>query len=401
MKIAIYHNLPSGGARRSVYELTRRLAQNHSITIFSYQSANHTFGDLRPLGIEHRLFEFKPSQLFHSPFGRLNQLQRWKDLLRLQSIEQNISNIIEAENFDLVWVHPCQIQNTPSILKYLRKVPTVYFAQEPIRILYETMPERPYDRKELLHRRLVNKVDPFRKLFFSRLRQNDRENIQHPTRVLVNSQHMQSAFMEIYHIRSYVNYPGVDLILFQPDNNEKEDFVFSVGSLTPLKGFDFLIRAIGKIPVNHRPPLRIASNFENPQERDFLMKLAKEHQITLFLETGITDQRLVELYNRAKITVYSPYREPLGVVPIESMACGTPVVGIKEGGLLETILDGKTGCLIERDEQAFANAIQDLLNDPQKREQYGKASREEAQTKWSWESSTKMLENHFQAVLMS
>lgn len=401
MKIAIYHNLPSGGAKRMLFELASRLTNQHEFTVYSFDHANHTFSDLRPLAKTHHIAHFKPTSLFRSPFGRFNQLIRLYDLNRLQNLERQIAPQIEKEGFDLIWVHPCQSQNSPSILRFIKRTPTLFFCQEPLRILYEQMPPRPYDKKESPSRKIINRLDPLPGLFFNALKKNDFQNIQQATRVTVNSQFMKKTVGDIYPIQPHVNYAGVNIDFFHPNNTPKEDFVFSVGSLTPLKGFDFVIRSIGLIPEKIRPAFKLAGNFENAPERNYLQELAKQQGVDLQLEVGITDKKLMELYNQAKITVYSPHREPFGMVAIESMACGTPVVGVKEGGLLETILDGKTGYLTERDEQAFANAIQDLLNDPQKREQYGKASREEAQTKWSWESSTKMLENHFQAVLMS
>ena len=62
----------------------------------------------------------------------------------------------------------------------------------------------------------------------------------------------------------------------------------------------------------------------------------------------ITDEELVILYNKAKLVVYTPYMEPFGLVPLEAMSCGTPVVGVNEGGVMETVLNGKTGILVER-----------------------------------------------------
>ena len=57
----------------------------------------------------------------------------------------------------------------------------------------------------------------------------------------------------------------------------------------------------------------------------------------------------MDLYNSAKAVVYAPMMEPFGLVAIEAMACGTPVVGVKEGGLRESIIDGHNGLLIDRD----------------------------------------------------
>ena len=65
---------------------------------------------------------------------------------------------------------------------------------------------------------------------------------------------------------------------------------------------------------------------------------------------GWVDERmLVELVGRCVATIYIPRDEDFGMAPIESMAAGKPVIGVAEGGLLETVVDGETGILIKAD----------------------------------------------------
>lgn len=61
------------------------------------------------------------------------------------------------------------------------------------------------------------------------------------------------------------------------------------------------------------------------------------------------DEELRKLIQEATATIYVPVDEDFGMSPIESMSCGTPVIGVNDGGLKETILDGKTGILIHPD----------------------------------------------------
>ena len=83
MKIALFHNLPSGGAKRAVYEWIKRLSQKHKIDVFSLSTADHNFLDLRSLVTNHKIYQFQPSRLFGSPFGRINQFQR-RAMARIQ-----------------------------------------------------------------------------------------------------------------------------------------------------------------------------------------------------------------------------------------------------------------------------------------------------------------------------
>ena len=69
MRIALFHNTPSGGAKRAIYEWTRRLATNHEIDVYTLSSADHAFCDIRPFVQRHHIFDFTPRRLFNSPWG--------------------------------------------------------------------------------------------------------------------------------------------------------------------------------------------------------------------------------------------------------------------------------------------------------------------------------------------
>ena len=63
MKIALYHNLPSGGAKRAIFETVQRLVKHHAVDIYMLSTANHDFCDLRPFVGKYEIFEFQPSPL--------------------------------------------------------------------------------------------------------------------------------------------------------------------------------------------------------------------------------------------------------------------------------------------------------------------------------------------------
>jgi glycosyltransferase involved in cell wall biosynthesis len=162
-----------------------------------------------------------------------------------------------------------------------------------------------------------------------------------------------------------------------------------------LKGFDFLIRSLALLPVEQRLPLVIASNFQNPPERAYLEDLARRVSVNLTLTSDIDDAALVLLYNQAFLTLYAPIREPFGFVTIESMACGTPLVAVREGGMMETVPDGQAGWLTERSEAAFADAVQRLYSQPERRAEFGDYGRKHVQAHWSWDTAVQCLEDHF------
>jgi glycosyltransferase involved in cell wall biosynthesis len=210
----------------------------------------------------------------------------------------------------------------------------------------------------------------------------------------VNSNFMQDAIRQIYAVEPHVCYHGIDVDQFRPLGLAKRSFVLSVGSLTPLKGFDFLVQALSLLPEDRRPKLVIASNFQNPPERAYLDQLAVRLEVDLQVMGNVSDSQLVELYNRARVTLYAPVREPFGLVPLESMACETPVVAVSEGGIRETVQDGENGLLTERDPEAFASAVDKLVTNPELATRYGKNGRMYVMGKWSWERAVARLEGH-------
>lgn len=394
MRIALYHNLPSGGAKRTLQEATKRLTKKHHIDVYSLTTANHDFADIRPYAVNHHQYTFKPLPLFSSPFGRLNQAIRLLDLLRLQSFSKTIAIQIEQNNYDVVLAHPCQFSKSPTILSHLHHVPSIYYCQEPLRLLYETMPLRPYDDENFPRRQLLNKIDPLPGLYHKVLKRIDRQNTRQADKVLVNSKFMETSVNRIYQVKAQVSYHGVDTDWFQPCAEEKQQMVLSVGSLTPLKGFDFLIRAMAHLPASQRPELVIASNFQNLPEKEYLEHLAAQHHMRLKLLNNISDTDLVRLYNQAKVVAYAPVREPFGLVPLEAMACGTPVVAIREGGIQETVIDGQTGILVDRHPEQFGRAIQTLIQDEALATTYGSNGRAYVLQNWTWDKAAGTLENH-------
>lgn len=394
MRIAIFHDLPSGGAKRTLCEATRRLAVSHEVDVYAFSCAEHDFADIRPFVRQHHVIPFEPSRLLRSPFGRLNQLLRIGDLLRLQRATREAAARIEAGRYDVALVHPCQFEQAPGVVAELTDVPSVYYCHEPLRLLYEPMPPRPYDDAERGHRRWLNRVDPLPALYAKFLRRRDQRHAKAADCVLVNSKFTAAAVTAIYGIDAAVSYHGVDVEHFTPRRLPKRDIVLSVGSLTPLKGFDFLVRAMARYPGARRPTLVIASNFQNPPERDYLCALSRELGVHLELQGRVTEEDLVRLYNEARAVVYAPVREPFGLVPLEAMACATPVIAVSEGGIPETVVPDETGLLTARDPGAFADAIASIVEDPARAARYGENGRALVVRDWSWERSVERLETH-------
>lgn len=389
MRIAIYHNLPSGGASRTVYETVRRLAQRHQLDLFCPSTADRAFCDISPYVGETMVLGFNQGRLYQRPLGRFNSLVRLVDLWRLEAIGRRAARVIDERQYDIVLVHPCIVTEAPSILRFLN-TPNIYYCQEPLRFIHDSVIPRPY-LQESWYRRALDRVDPMRKAYRSILRRIDYQNARSANLVLTSSLFVRERIKQIYQLDAQVNRLGVDSNKFKPLNLPKDYEVISVGVLAPIKGFDFVIRSVATIPLRQRPILTIASYAEVPGERNYLQRLAKQEAVQVeFL--AITAEAMSEFYNRAAILTCAPVGEPLGLVALESQACGTPVVGVAEGGVRETIVHKRTGLLTERDTAAFGRAISSLLADQAVREEYGRQGRVQVQENWNWDFSVAELE---------
>ena len=354
MRIALFHDLPSGGAKRTVHELVKRLADRHPIDLYTIGTADEQFCDLRPWTQAQRAFPFAPAHLLQRPFGRFNQLQRWRDLRRLAELSARIAAAIDARRYDVLLAEPSMWTQAPLLLLHAA-TPSVYHCHEPPRALYEPDLNR---RAAPGWRRWLDRIDPLIALYRRRAMRLDREATRAAQCVLVNSRFTCSRAQALYGIETRVLYNGVDTERFRPAaGGAQQREVLSVGALQPSKGFDFLIASLGHIAAAARPRLRVVGNSEVPGERDHLTRLAATLDVALTIEIGVGDAELAQRYAAAALFVYAPLREPFGLAPLEAMACATPVVGVAEGGIPETVRHGVTGLLVEREPRRFAEAI--------------------------------------------
>lgn len=195
--------------------------------------------------------------------------------------------------------------------------------------------------------------------------------------------------------------------------------IFYVGRFDPRKGIETLVRAIGQSTLrdNTASLHLIIGGGSRPGHSDGLERQRIEsivaeleiHTITHF-PGRISDEDLPAYYAAADVCVVPSHYEPFGLVAIEAMASGTPVVASDVGGLQFTIESGKTGLLAPpRDEAAFAAAIDQILANPEWRNQLGQAARKRVEARFSWNGVATqldtlyagLLENQFAASLKS
>jgi glycosyltransferase involved in cell wall biosynthesis len=187
---------------------------------------------------------------------------------------------------------------------------------------------------------------------------------------------------------------GVDVDRFTPDGPAAERGplrrVLSVGRLVPRKGFDTVIRALVAVPdtelVIAGGPA--AGSLADDREAQRLRRLAERLGVAdrVRLVGAVPRPDMPALLRSADLVVCAPWYEPFGLVPLEAMASGVPVVASAVGGFLDTVVDGATGTVVppQRPDR-LASAMRKLLAEPFWREAYGTAGVDRARSRYSWE----------------
>ncbi|HEY3978707.1 MAG TPA: glycosyltransferase [Streptosporangiaceae bacterium] len=165
--------------------------------------------------------------------------------------------------------------------------------------------------------------------------------------------------------------------------------IVTIGRLVRRKGVDTVIAALAGVPgaeliVAGGPA---AGQLAGDAEAQRLRGVAEAHAVARRVRfTGqVPHQTVPALLRSADLVVSDPWYEPFGIVPLEAMACGTPVVVSAVGGHLDTVVDGRTGLLVPpRNPAALAGALRRLLADPDRRAAMGAAGTERARSRYRW-----------------
>ncbi|MCD7781510.1 MAG: glycosyltransferase [Methanosphaera sp.] len=404
LKIAVFHNLPSGGAKRSLYTYIDYLTSHgHIVDVFIPQTANEDYLPLEPIASNIVEYEVKPSfirERIYSLFSYVPAIIRRVSLNNLYNTHKKIAEDINSLDYDIVYVEQDQYTMTPIILKYLEK-PTAYYCQQPIR--KDEILDVVNSQKERIG--FFNKpiIKPLADYMINYIETNayerDYEFAQNATNLLANSYFSHENILRQYGKNAYVSYIGVDTKIFKPLNLERDNFVLSVGTCIPPKGYDFLIKSIAHIKKEKRPELVVVGNSSDEGWVEFLKELADKKDVKLDILTQISDDDLLRLYNTAKLVVYAPYLEPFGYVPLEAMACGTPVVGVKEGGIKESVRHNYTGLLTQRDEKDFARAIVRMFEDQKLWDECSQNGIKYVNSFWTLDKAGERLLNHLYRII--
>jgi glycosyltransferase involved in cell wall biosynthesis len=167
------------------------------------------------------------------------------------------------------------------------------------------------------------------------LRRWDYKAAQRVDYFIANSENTKQRIQKYYNRSSQVIHPFVSTEFFYP-TVEKENYFLLAGRLQAHKRTDIVIQAFNALGL----PLKIAGTGRAVQ------KLRAIAGPTIQFIGRVSDEELRDLYSGAQAFIY-PQEEDFGIMPLEAMACGTPVIAYGKGGVLETVISDKTGIFFD------------------------------------------------------
>ncbi|MGI9145878.1 MAG: glycosyltransferase family 4 protein [Chloroflexota bacterium] len=217
--------------------------------------------------------------------------------------------------------------------------------------------------------------------------------VRRAARLVANSHYAAAALLRLYGREAdAVVHPGVDLAQFSPGQDTSRGdgpYAITVGRLSPEKGLHRLLEMWRDMPDL---PLHVVGG--GPAE--VLRELRGLAPRDVVFRGRLTTGDLANAYRGAAVAVFTPYGEEFGMAPLEAMACGVPVVAWRDGGLLETVVDGETGYLVA-DAVTLRQRLRLLLHDSARRRAFGRAARRRAEV-FSWQRTAVGIEAVCQLV---
>jgi glycosyltransferase involved in cell wall biosynthesis len=345
-----------GGAERVVL----KIAQHYDAPIYVAEyDKNATFEEFEELDINVITNNKKTT-------SRFMQGLRYKTFL----------NYKIEEDYDVINAH---IAPSHWIRKLNERV--LWYCHTPIREVYDLYKYRQSLRP--LYKR------PLYALGAYFVRSIDKKIVNDIEYIFANSENTKSRITKYYGRRdAKVLNGGVEIERFRNEGNDK--YFFYPSRFSPNKRQLYAIEAFNLFKKKYKKgdyKMIIAGAVsKDPFYYNYYLKVKERAKRVGDIEIieDIDDERLIDLYSRCSAVVFPPINEDYGLVPLESMASGKPVIAINEGGPKETIKDGKTGYLINS-EIEMAEKMQSLAENPDLVNELGKNGLKHVKAHYSWD----------------
>jgi len=245
----------------------------------------------------------------------------------------------------------------------------------------------------------------------------ERTAIEMADAVIAVSESTRADILRLFDVdpeRVHVIHNGIDLeeyrerrddgVLHKHGIDPARPFVLFVGRITRQKGIIHLVRALQHLDPGFQVVL-CAGAPDTPEIASEMKSAVEEAQRgrpgVVWIEEMLPKAEIIPLYSAAELFICPSIYEPFGIINLEAMACGTPVVGSAVGGIPEVVVHGETGLLVPVEQMAatpfepvdaegfasdLAAAINGLMGDEKRRLAMGAASRRRVEERFSWEA---------------
>jgi len=311
MKVALVHDffLKDGGAERVFINLVGLFPDADIFTLLYNEDT------LKKLDIDQGIVKASFLQDFSEGIKKRHRL-----LLPLfpTAIER-----LDLSNYDLV------ISSSSAFSKGVitrSKTKHICYCHSPMRYVWDSYPS-------YINQNTSSFMKPFVHLYLSYLRMWDKASSERVDHFIANSENVKARIKKYYRKDSTVIYPPVEVDKYEL-RHANADFFLIVSRLEPYKRIDTAIQAFNLLP--NRKLVIIGEG----SDRERLEKMSEANIEFLGYES---DQVKKEYYENCRAFIATAEDEDFGITPVEAMACGKPVLALRKGGYLETIIESVTG----------------------------------------------------------
>jgi len=370
-----------GGAGVHVDYLSRELAKEIEVEVHCWGPQQADQGRLHVRGAE--------------PWDEISNGTEGKFKGALEALSLNLTQVKALEGIDVVHTHTWYMSMAGYLAKKLYDVPFVMTTHslEPLRAWKAEQLGTGYAMSSWMERTAILDADA----------------------IIAVSQGTKADILRAYPEtdpeRIHVIYNGIDLAEYRKTSETKAltdygvdpavPYLLFVGRITRQKGVTHLVEAIGHLPPETQVVLCAGAPDTPEIAAEMRMKVdeaRRRHPRIVWIEKMVTKQEAIQLYSNARLFCCPSVYEPFGIINLEAMACGVPVVASATGGIKEVVEDGETGTLVEFDSDPvtgfptdprkfagdLAARIQELLLDPEKCRRFGEAGRRRVEETFSW-----------------
>jgi len=370
-----HFNFPGGGSKWVLETASRLSKKGMNLKVMSQGGRKEIIGPYK--NVDFIFFGGPPT----------NSLKHW---LFTPLIIRNIFQEIDRIKPDIIF--PQSFPATHWAFLYKKKTPEVkcvWMCHEPTAFVH--------DKSKMLGLRWNLKYlsfasNPILKLIDIKLVR------KYTDKILTNSTYTYKNAERIYNKKSTIVNIGVDVKKYKPFKRKKDIF-FTINRITRFKKIDVAIKAMKIIVKKHKDAKFYIGG--GGEEKENLIKLTKSLGLEKNVKfLGLVAEKDVPVYHsRAIATLFPSVNEPAGIVPLEAMSCGAPVIATKSGGPQDYVIDGKTGFLVKpNNPKAMAEKMEVLISNQKLVKRMGLAARKHVVKNHSWDVLSERLYKIFKEL---